>query len=84
MTVPRPWSALKSFVRLTYAKLAGYEMLTTSEEFSARYRTCLQCKFWDDGQCRVCGCFLSAKASLAPEACPKGFWGSIWTRKRLK
>ena len=84
MTIPRPWSALKSFVKLIYAKWAGYETLASPEVFARRCRMCSRCKFRDGEQCGVCGCLYEAKASLATEECPRFFWESIWTHTRPK
>jgi len=35
---------------------------------------CRRCAHFQGGMCKVCGCYLAAKAALASESCPIGRW----------
>lgn len=38
---------------------------------------CRRCVNHIKGNCRVCGCFVSAKVLLASEKCPTGMWQQV-------
>jgi len=46
------------------------------ETYQRRRQTCATCPHFTGLRCRVCGCFLSAKAWLPHESCPLGKWPS--------
>lgn len=43
---------------------------------------CRRCVNHVKGNCRVCGCFVSAKTILASEKCPTGMWYQVPGRLR--
>jgi len=48
--------------------------LAGDEEVARRRAICLDCEQWDDGRCRICGCFLAAKIRMKTEHCPIAKW----------
>ncbi len=69
-------------VRSAYARVLGYETLVKDSEWGARRAECEVCPHLEGGQCRICTCFVDAKALLALEQCPVKKWRRIW-RKRI-
>ncbi|SIO58435.1 hypothetical protein SAMN05444166_5678 [Singulisphaera sp. GP187] len=43
----------------------------------ARLAVCAACPEYDEGRCRLCGCFLATKAGWADQECPVGKWMAI-------
>lgn len=80
---PNPFRFMLSVARTTWAKLRGYEILATPGERDERLDQCDWCdELSQSQQCRVCSCFVLAKAALALESCPKKKWRAIWRRKK--
>lgn len=71
-----PFTAALASLRASYWKLRGWRIITAYPEYRQRLDTCYACKHFivESEQCGLCGCFVSAKAMLTSEACPKGFW----------
>jgi len=84
MIFPNPFQFAYAMLRLAWARARGYETIVTPEEHEARQSVCYGCPFLDPdfGQCGVCGCDVDAKTLLTTEECPKGFWRSIWRKRR--
>lgn len=77
--------AFSAILRSTWAKIAGYRVLATYEEHYQRLKECEPCEFLtEERQCRVCTCFVDAKAMLCAEKCPKKRWRAIWDKKSSK
>lgn len=57
----------------------GKKFLTTDDIVEYRLGICKSCNFYfsPTGQCKKCGCFLSAKIRLARQRCPVGKWERI-------
>ena len=67
------------FTSLGVEKTLGKEFLKYART-DERINICRTCEFndWSNDNkrlwCRVCGCFVPAKARVADEKCPKGKW----------
>lgn len=46
------------------------------DQVAARLAICGGCDQFADGRCRVCGCWLLAKARMTTEDCPLGKWNN--------
>lgn len=79
-----PLYALAASIRLSWWKLKGYDVFATEDEWLVRTRICRGCRFFlrESGQCAICTCWIDAKAMMASEACPKGYWLRIKRPKR--
>lgn len=73
----KPMTAGEAVRHLTQAikswKDAGCP-LTPSESYQRRISTCRSCSQYQWFQCKQCRCVVYAKAKLATESCPLGFW----------
>lgn len=47
------------------------------DAYTKRVETCRTCKEFNGNECRVCGCFVAAKAEMGSEQCPLGKWQRI-------
>lgn len=84
-TLLSPFRALGAAFRSIWAKIRGFRVLTTPEEYKERLNECDPCEFLtEERQCRICTCFVDAKAMLCAEKCPKGKWKAVWVRKSVK
>ncbi len=74
---PSPLAMIRSVVSsvLRFA-WSGLKMVSHDER-QARLDVCHQCPNHDRGRCRSCGCFVSIKALMATEDCPKGWWPKL-------
>lgn len=77
------FSFILSMARLQWAKWRGYETIAPANIQEARSLICNDCEFFKDGQCRICGCLIFAKAMLATERCPEHKWSRIWIKREL-
>lgn len=48
--------------------------ICSEEEASKRLEICKKCDHFDNGRCRLCGCFLNVKAEWKSSKCPAGKW----------
>lgn len=77
-----PFYAISAIFRSTWAKIAGFRVLTTPEEQQERLHECFECEYLtEDTQCAVCTCLVGAKTMLCAEKCPKKRWRAIWDKK---
>lgn len=69
--------------RALYARLRGYELLAGVDVEEARLEKCFSCPELEEEseQCRVCGCFVRAKAMVAVSRCPRKKWGPVFVLK---
>jgi len=49
----------------------------TADELEARLKVCSTCTQRRNTRCAVCGCYLAAKAKLASQTCPLGYWPKL-------
>tara|TARA_R110000824_G_scaffold260351_1_gene449000 strand:+ start:1355 stop:1768 length:414 start_codon:yes stop_codon:yes gene_type:complete len=54
--------------------------------YEDRIAICKSCEFYfkPTGNCKICKCFMSLKARLAPLSCPKLFWNKTTAVKEPK
>ena len=77
-----PFRYLAAQARRLFAWLLDFETLVTDQEWGVRMERCLRCEeLVNNEQCRICSCYVDAKAFLALERCPKNKWKRIWRRK---
>lgn len=52
------------------------KFFVNKEIYKERLDTCRNCShyFKPTGNCKVCGCFMRIKASIASMSCPKNYW----------
>lgn len=70
-------SAIESVIGAALKWSQSGSPLRTTEELGACLSICRECEFYQPhpiATCGKCGCFLSAKARMATEACPLGKW----------
>jgi len=74
---------IKTFFKsLWFHVWAGFPK-STQEQINFRYKICLDCEFFDNSQCGVCGCNINNKKMFmnklawADQECPKGKWEKI-------
>jgi hypothetical protein len=88
---PNPLRFFAAIARSTWAKLRGYDVFVSEPVERERWQICRRCPWMIPAafnsiagadQCRICGCFLDAKLTLAMEQCPKKKWLAVWTKKR--
>lgn len=85
MIFPNPINFLGAVVRTAWAKIRGYEILTTEQEQDDRLDECDWCDdLTESSQCRVCSCWVQAKTMLTMEACPRKKWRAIWRKKKKR
>lgn len=53
--------------------VSGFAMATEAEQ-SRRLTICHDCPQWDDGRCRICGCYVKVKITMKTEHCPIAKW----------
>lgn len=85
MILVNPFRFLASICFSLWGRMRGYDLLATRQEREDRLGECHECPFLAPGwepQCRVCTCFVDAKAMLALEQCPKKKWLRIWRKTR--
>ncbi len=69
----------QAYTSLAVEKVTGKEVLKYGRT-DERIAICRVCKFknWKNNNkrlwCKLCGCFVPAKARIEKEKCPKGFW----------
>jgi|LakMenEpi03Aug12_release.lakeMendotaPanAssembly.Ray.scaffolds.fasta_scaffold1364710_2 hypothetical protein len=62
--------------------LAGMPIATENQIYE-RLKLCSKCINFDpnsyagNGECKICGCCMEIKASMATEKCPIGIWDEI-------
>lgn len=84
MKLTAPFHFVWAMVRSAWWRFRGYEVLTPIGAQITRLEICGNCIFLDadQGVCKVCGCDVDAKTSLASEACPKRKWPRIKLKRR--
>lgn len=50
------------------------DILSSTELAEKRLKICGTCKHWVASRCKVCGCFMEAKARFKALKCPIGKW----------
>lgn len=83
MIFPNPFRFLSSVFFSLWGRFRGYQILATDTEAAARIETCWKCEHLEQGwepQCRLCTCFIDAKAMLLLEQCPKKKWLRIYKK----
>lgn len=79
-----PFRFLAAQARRVFAWMMDYETLVTDAQWGERRGICSQCpELVNDEQCRICTCYVDAKAMLALEQCPKKKWRRVWTKKHI-
>lgn len=72
----------QGFTSLAVEKTTGQEVMKY-EKTDSRIKICRTCEFnrWRNNNrslwCKLCGCFVPAKARVKDEKCPKGFWETV-------
>jgi len=71
-----PFVFLRSIVKFfVFLLFRDRSVFVSRDQQTDRLRVCYRCSMLSsNGQCRVCGCFVSVKTSLASEHCPLYFW----------
>ena len=66
----------RNLARTTTQLLRGG--LATEDQAKARTRICRHCEHYDkpSGRCKLCGCFVEAKAKVKHAKCPDNRWPS--------
>lgn len=85
MMFPNPFRFVASVAFSLWGRLRGYRVLANASETDARLDECYMCEHLEPGwepQCRICTCFVDAKAMLALERCPKKKWLRVWDKLR--
>lgn len=78
-----PFRLALAAIRVAYAKARGFRILATDAEQDDRLYVCSDCdELTNNGDCRVCGCDVTAKTMLATEQCPRKYWLRIWSKTR--
>jgi len=63
-----------NFVRACCGYAQGGFKITPNDLYESRVKICQDCSFFDNNSCIACGCFVSFKAKMLSEDCPKGYW----------
>lgn len=72
---------LTAWVRVKYAKWAGYAVISSPAVQEGRGKWCNKCQWQRDGICTVCGCLIFSKIMLNTEKCPKNYWHRVWAKR---
>lgn len=67
---PSKWRMALNFTKTMAAHAANGARTVTDDEWQERMDQCVVCEHRVYDQCSICGCFISAKASLAVSECP--------------
>lgn len=80
-----PLRALAATIRVSWAKLLGYQVLADPDLQEKREAKCVECPRYlhETHQCGVCLCFVDAKTALNTEKCPLDKWPRLWLKKSL-
>lgn len=79
-----PFRWLAAQARRFFAWMLDYETMVSDAQWGERRAQCSACEeLVNDEQCRICTCFVDAKAMLALEQCPKKKWRRVWTKKHI-
>ena len=73
---------VKQVTASTATWIAAGSPMRTTEELGECFDICRDCEHYQPSpiaKCGKCGCFLSAKARMATEACPLGKWPALAT-----
>jgi hypothetical protein len=66
---------LLSAINVTKVALKTGQVVAGQETIELRIRTCKGCRFLiNQKRCKLCGCWVAAKAGLAAEKCPDNKW----------
>lgn len=49
----------------------------TPEQKAARLEICSICEHRNETKCKLCGCYLNLKSTIASEQCPADKWAEI-------
>jgi hypothetical protein len=60
-----------------YINAIPQEMKADAETVARRLEACKACDMLFDGLCRICGCFVEARASKKPSICPNNV--DLWS-----
>lgn len=76
------WFVAELF-RALLARLRGCALLAPADVEEKRLEMCFSCPELEEEseQCRVCGCFVRAKAMVAVSRCPRKKWGPVFVLK---
>ena len=66
-----PVTFVKAVFRTLKFLKEGRPVLASTEVQDERYAICRACRWYLDGQCTVCTCFVSMKVVLSAESCPE-------------
>jgi hypothetical protein len=72
----------QAWVRHRWWKFRGYKALVSDKIAAERFRECLECPHFQDGECLICGCLVQGKVMLASESCPRGWWMAVKIKKQ--
>lgn len=73
-TLPPVGQQLKTVTLATLKWVAAGRPERTAEEIDAILAVCKTCEHFTGSRCKLCGCWLRAKAKMATESCPDGRW----------
>lgn len=65
-----PINLFKAVVRTVRYLIAGRPVLAPSKVQDDRLAECYKCRWYLDGQCTECTCFVAVKVLLSSESCP--------------
>ena len=64
------WKSLKAF-------FSNEDVIVSVEVTDKRTSRCYTCEHFDDGQCKLCTCYVHVKALFKQENCPIGRWPKV-------
>jgi hypothetical protein len=67
-------NAVQATARASKAFVNGEELKVSEMVYNTRLSICDGCEEKQGLRCKLCGCFIKAKAWLTTETCPKGAW----------
>lgn len=66
--------ALETLIDVTKAYMKGDRIIDKSEIPSLKLKVCKDCPQFNQGRCKLCGCFMDKKVKIAQSKCPNGYW----------
>ena len=66
-----PVTFAKAVFRSLKFLVSGRPVIAPTDVQDERYAVCRACRWYLDGHCTVCTCFVSMKVALSAESCPE-------------
>ncbi len=82
-SLPPLTKMVSNFAQAVVKHIATGMREVSKEVLEERLKVCTLCKHRNDERCSICGCFIVAKAKMADQPCPLGFWTDLEIKEQV-